>query len=136
VLYSVIQQQINHIYIYVCMMAHVLLTAKSTYNIVLLLYYKTKFWIRYFLVISIPAETNFWCSVYCFSNQCLSFCPFLGHCNGRPSMIYDLWLPLWYLQTCIGNLLFSSIFVQFCHTAACKLTSVSAIMNPNITFPV
>jgi len=26
--------------------------------------------------------------------------------------------------------------VQFCHTAACKLTSVSTIINPDITFPV
>jgi len=35
----------------------------------------------------------------CFVDRCLSFCPFsFDHCVVRPSSIYGLWLPLWYLQ--------------------------------------
>jgi hypothetical protein len=36
----------------------------------------------------------------CFVDRCLSFCTFsFGHCVVCSSLIYRLWLPLWYLQT-------------------------------------
>ena len=36
----------------------------------------------------------------CFVDRCLSFCTFsFGHCVVCSSSIYELWLPLWYLQT-------------------------------------
>ena len=36
----------------------------------------------------------------CFVDRCLSFCSLsFGHCVVCSSLIYGLWLPLWYLQT-------------------------------------
>jgi hypothetical protein len=36
----------------------------------------------------------------CFVDRYLSFCSFsFGHCVVCPSLIYEFWLPLWYLQT-------------------------------------
>jgi hypothetical protein len=44
----------------------------------------------------------------CFVDRYLSFCPFsFGHCVVCPSLIYEFWLSLWYLQTllllCVGG---------------------------------
>ena len=34
----------------------------------------------------------------CFVDRCLSFCTFsFGHCVVCPTLIYELWIPLWYL---------------------------------------
>ena len=39
----------------------------------------------------------------CFVDCCLSFCTFsFGHCLVCSSLIYGLWLPLWYLQTLLN----------------------------------
>jgi hypothetical protein len=41
----------------------------------------------------------------CFVDCCLSFCPFSsGHCVVCSSLIYEFWLPLWYLQTLLMTL--------------------------------
>jgi hypothetical protein len=41
----------------------------------------------------------------CFVDRCLSFCTFyFGHCVLCSSSIYELWLPIWYLQTLLKNI--------------------------------
>ena len=51
----------------------------------------------------------------CFVDRCLSFCSFsFGHCVVCSSSIYRLWLPLWYLQTLLVNILeFKQILWSF-----------------------
>jgi hypothetical protein len=42
----------------------------------------------------------------CFVVRCLSFCTFsFDHCVFRSSSIYGFWLPLWYLQTLLKDML-------------------------------
>jgi hypothetical protein len=42
----------------------------------------------------------------CFVDRCLSFCTFsFGHCVVCSSSIYGFWLPLWYLQTLLKDML-------------------------------
>ena len=42
----------------------------------------------------------------CFVDRCLSFCTFyFGHCVVCSSLIYGFWLPLWYLQTLLKDML-------------------------------
>jgi hypothetical protein len=42
----------------------------------------------------------------CFVDRCLSFCAFsFGHCVVCSSSIYGFWLPLWYLQTLLKDML-------------------------------
>ena len=46
----------------------------------------------------------------CFVDRCLSFCPFcFGHCVVYSSSIYELWLPLWYLQTLLRHVICVSV---------------------------
>jgi hypothetical protein len=42
----------------------------------------------------------------CFVDHCLSFCTFsFDHCVVYSSSIYGFWLPLWYLQTLLKDML-------------------------------
>jgi hypothetical protein len=42
----------------------------------------------------------------CFVDRCLYFCTFsFGHCVVCSSSIYEFWLPLWYLQTLLKDML-------------------------------
>jgi hypothetical protein len=51
----------------------------------------------------------------CFVDRCLSFCTFsFGHCVVCSSSIYELWLPLWYLQTLLHTC-FSVVYVVKLH---------------------
>jgi hypothetical protein len=49
----------------------------------------------------------------CFVDWRLSFCSFFyfGHCVVCPSLIYGIWLPLWYLQTLLTKYIDLFIFL-------------------------
>jgi hypothetical protein len=56
----------------------------------------------------------FW-SLYCLSFYLLPLITFLvsfGHCIVCPSLLYDIWLPLWYLQTFLRQMLHCFLLLE------------------------